>query len=93
MRNQQAGDSPMSRAACVSAFQLYDLVTATNGEITYEEAQEELGLTDEEMAEAFHILKEAMELRQAHRRRSGISGIHADLIRLGDGLRSVLTSV
>lgn len=83
----------MSRAAGVSAFQLYDLVTATNGDITYEQAQEELGLTDEEMAEAFHILKEAMELRQAHRRRSGIGGIHANLTQLGDGLRSVLTSV
>lgn len=56
MRNQQAGGSPMSRAAGVSAFQLYDLVTATNGDITYEQAQGELGLTDEEMAEAFHIL-------------------------------------
>jgi hypothetical protein len=38
MGNQQAGDSPMSRAAGVSAFQLYDLVTATNGDITYEQA-------------------------------------------------------
>lgn len=92
MRDRQAGVSPMSRAAGVSAFQLYDLITATNGEITYEQAQEELGLTDEEMAEAFHILKEAMELRQAHRRRSGISGVHANLSRLGDSLRSVLAS-
>ena len=83
----------MPRAAGVSAFQLYDLVTATNGKITYEQAQEELGLSDEEMAEAFHILKEAMELRQAHRRRGGISGVHANLTQLGDTLRSVLTSV
>ena len=77
----------------VMAFQLYDLVNATNGDITYEEAQAELGLTDEEMAEAFGILKEAMDLRRAHRRRSGASiSVNANLTQLGDDLRRVLTS-
>ena len=64
-------DKTGTRRAGVQAFGLYDLVTATGGKVTYEEAQAELGLSDEEMREAFLIMKEAMLERRRRRRRCG----------------------
>lgn len=56
--------------AGIHAFQLHDLLEATGWSMSYQDAQEELGLTDRQMEAAFLVLREAVNNRKKHRQLS-----------------------
>ena len=80
-----------SVTAGVHAIQLFDVVEDYRGEISYEEAQTLLGFDDEEMRQAFLILREGM--RRQRRRSAELSPRDVQRQQLRAQLESALALV